>query len=42
MLKMFIKKDGQFKKQCGSVDPLTGKHVECTCKSSPQEQCDNS
>lgn len=41
-IKMFIQKDGQFKKQCGSVDPTTGKHVECTCKSMPQEQCDNS
>ena len=30
-IKMFIKKDGEFKKSCSSVDPNTGKPLGCTC-----------
>lgn len=34
-IKMFIKKDGEFKKQCSTVDPHTGKNLGCSCKGSP-------
>ena len=34
-VKMFFKKDGEFKKQCSSVDPNTGKRLGCTCEGSP-------
>ena len=30
-IKMFVKKDGEFKKSCSSVDPDTGKPLGCTC-----------
>ena len=30
-IKMFIKKDGEFKKQCSTVDPQTGKNLGCSC-----------
>ena len=30
-IKMFVKKDGEFKKQCSTVDPATGKKIGCTC-----------
>ncbi|MCD4745472.1 MAG: hypothetical protein K8R58_04165 [Bacteroidales bacterium] len=30
-IKMFVLKGGEFKKQCGSVDPKTGKRISCTC-----------
>ena len=34
-IKMFIKKDGEFKKQCSTVDPQTGKNLGCTCSGAP-------
>ena len=34
-IKMFVKKDGEFKKQCSSVDPDTGKKLGCTCEGQP-------
>lgn len=34
-IKMFVKKDGEFKKQCSSVDPDTGKKLGCTCEGAP-------
>ena len=34
-IKMFIKKDGEFKKQCSTVDPQTGKNLGCTCAGAP-------
>lgn len=34
-IKMFVKKDGEFKKQCSSVDPNTGKKMGCTCSGTP-------
>lgn len=34
-IKMFVKKDGQFKKQCSSVDPKTGKQLGCSCEGHP-------
>lgn len=40
-IKMFVKKDGEFQKSCGSVDPDTGQRVSCTCGKSSAEQCDN-
>lgn len=40
-IKMFLKKDGEFKKSCGSVDPTTGQRVECTCGKPSDEVCDN-
>ena len=30
-IKMFLKKGGEFKKQCSSVDPETGERFGCTC-----------
>ncbi len=34
-IKMFVKKDGEFKKQCSSVDPDTGKKLGCSCEGAP-------
>ncbi len=34
-VKMFFKKDGEFKKQCSSVDPHTGKRLGCSCAGTP-------
>lgn len=34
-IKMFVKKDGEFKKQCSSIDPQTGKNLGCSCEGSP-------
>lgn len=34
-IKMFFKKDGEFKKQCSSVDPQTGKKLGCSCEGAP-------
>ena len=36
-IKMFIKKDGEFKKQCSTVDPHTGKNLGCTCSGAPSD-----
>lgn len=30
-IKMFLKKNGEFKKQCGSVNPKTGERIGCSC-----------
>ncbi|MBE9491541.1 MAG: membrane or secreted protein [Bacteroidetes bacterium] len=41
-IKMFVKKGGEFKKSCGSVDPSTGKHISCSCgHSDGGADCDN-
>ncbi|MBE0648022.1 MAG: membrane or secreted protein [Bacteroidales bacterium] len=41
-IKMFVKKDGEFKKSCSSVDPGTGKRIGCTCGNSDGgEACEN-
>lgn len=41
-IKMFVKKDGEFKKSCSSVDPATGKRLGCTCGNAEgDEACDN-
>ncbi len=34
-IKMFFKKNGEFKKQCSSVDPNTGKRLGCSCEGQP-------
>ena len=34
-VKMFFKKDGEFKKQCSTVDPHTGKNLGCSCVGAP-------
>lgn len=41
-IKMFFKKDGEFKKQCSSVDPQTGKKLGCSCEGAPGDsRCRN-
>lgn len=40
-IKMFVKKDGEFKKQCSSVD-ANGNRIGCTCKKPTGEVCENS
>ncbi len=41
-IKMFLKKGGEFKKQCSSVDPDTGERIGCTCgKSDGGSSCEN-
>jgi len=41
-IKMFLKKGGEFKKQCSSVDPETGERFGCTCgKAEGGESCEN-
>lgn len=39
-IKMFMKKDGEFKKQCGSADPTTGERLGCSCGGS-EGSCEN-
>lgn len=34
-IKMFFKKDGEFKKQCSTIDPHSGKNLGCTCTGAP-------
>lgn len=36
-IKMFFKKDGEFKKQCSSIDPKTGKALGCSCEGQPSD-----
>ena len=40
-VKMFIKKDGEFKKQCSSIDPKTGQRLGCVCDGEASGSCDN-
>lgn len=42
-IKMFVKKGGEFRKSCGSVDPTTGAKIGCTCSSEgePKGSCHN-
>lgn len=41
-IKMFVKKDGEFKKQCSTVDPETGKNLGCSCEGAPGDgRCRN-
>lgn len=34
-IKMFVKKDGEFKKQCSTVDPHSGRNLGCSCEGQP-------
>jgi hypothetical protein len=40
-IKMFVLKGGEFKKQCGSVDPKTGQQLACSCGSEEKAKCEN-
>jgi len=40
-IKMFVKKDGEFQKSCGSIDPDTGKKTACSCGKTDTEACHN-
>lgn len=40
-IKMFLKKDGEFQKSCGSIDPDTGQKSACSCGKSSEEMCHN-
>ena len=40
-IKMFLKKDGEFKKQCSSVNPKTGERYGCVCGGEDEEVCHN-
>ncbi len=40
-VKMFFLKDGQFKKSCSSIDPKTGKAMDCSCGGSADSSCNN-
>lgn len=42
-IKLLIKKDGEFKKSCSSVDPKTGKPVDCVCGGTDEDpaKCQN-
>jgi hypothetical protein len=41
-IKMFLKKGGEFKKQCSSVDPDTGERIGCTCgRTDGGDSCEN-
>jgi len=39
-IKMFVFKGGEFKKQCSSVDPNTGRRMGCSCGSN-EGSCEN-
>ena len=40
-IKMFLKKDGKFEKQCSSVNPNTGERYGCVCGGEGDEVCEN-
>jgi len=40
-IKMLIKKDGEFKKSCSSVDPNTGQRLGCSCGNENEGSCRN-
>jgi hypothetical protein len=40
-IKMFVKKDGEFQKSCGSVDATTGERTACSCGKPSDETCHN-
>jgi len=39
-IKMFLKKGGEFKKSCSTVDPATGQRLGCSCGGG-EGSCDN-
>ncbi len=38
-IKIVFKKNGEFKRQCSSVNPITGERIGCSCKKSVYEKC---
>lgn len=40
-VKMFLKKDGEFRKSCSSVHPETGERLGCTCGKAEGATCEN-
>lgn len=40
-IKMIVKKNGEFKRHCSSVDPLTGDKHGCVCGKTIMDDCDN-
>ncbi len=40
-VKMFFKKNGEFKKACSSVDSKTGKPIGCVCNGEDDKNCVN-
>ena len=40
-IKMFVKKGGEFKKSCSSVDPATGERYGCSCGKAEGTTCEN-
>ena len=40
-IKMFLSKDGEFKKSCSSVDPNTGERLGCSCSGENHGTCRN-
>ncbi|MBK7213479.1 MAG: membrane or secreted protein [Bacteroidales bacterium] len=40
-VRLFLLKDGQFRKSCSSVDPNTGQKLGCTCGGDPDTACEN-
>ncbi len=40
-IKMFLKKGGEFKKQCSSVDNRTGQKIGCICGDDTGANCEN-
>lgn len=41
-IRMFVKKDGAFRKSCSSVDPKTGQPFGCTCgQADGDDRCEN-
>ncbi|MBE0662195.1 MAG: membrane or secreted protein [Bacteroidales bacterium] len=39
-IKMFLQKNGRFTKSCGSVDPVSGKPIACSCEFNKPETCE--
>ncbi len=39
LVKMFFKKDGEFKKQCSTIDPKTGQPLGCSCGGTGDGSC---
>ncbi|MBO7201633.1 MAG: hypothetical protein J6V54_09615 [Bacteroidales bacterium] len=39
-IKMIIKKNGEFKRHCSSVDPLTGDKHGCVCGKTIMDDCE--
>jgi len=40
-VKMFVKKDGEFRKSCSSINPSTGERYGCSCGTSEGSTCEN-